>query len=286
MSIGIDSIRFFNLSSSPINKRFFDFLVALLKENDINAIVETHDVREKRLKEILGVLHGGRAALLDLATSEELVSKFPGLPTEVKTLECADSMFFTDGRWWPRLTMKEAVRSLIIKKARTLDIMGSAYIIGEGPCLRVFASLAVSLGYSKIFLVGNSKTDIIEQRDRLSKNFVGIDWRPLEASLLTMQTVGATLLINSMALSDNPVVMQDLAYFNYMKGQGLVVDLEVSPADGSLLDEAQRAGLRMLNGVEVRCHYEYAMLERLGFSQLISFEKFHQRWQQVLPDPQ
>jgi hypothetical protein len=284
-SSGMEAIKFFNLSPAPLDRIFLEFLVGLLKSKDIESIVETlpsagdwHQLKKK--------LTGSRAALLDLVDSQELVDQMPALPAEINLLSCADCLFYEGGEWWPRLNLKEAIRELIVKKARSLDIKESAYIIGQGPMLRLLGSLVVSFGFSKIYLVGLSIEDLNEQRDRLKKNFVGIDWRPLEATQLTMQTVNATLLINSISLSENPGLMSDLAYFNFMKKQGLVVDLDVLPLESVLLEEAKGANLRVLSGFEVRAQQDFGFMQRLGLSSLITFDEFSGRWLEYLKSVQ
>ncbi len=273
----MEILKLFNLSPAPLDQHFLEFLVGLLKnfgvEVEIKKLPSSGDWSELQKN-----LTGSRAAVLDLVDSQKLIKQMTTLPTETRLLGCADCLFFEDGGWWPRLNLKDAMRELIIKKARNLDINESAFIIGEGPLLRLLASLVISFGFSKVFLVGLSLVDLHEQRDRLKKTFVGIDWRPLEASQLTMQTVGAAILINSMPLEANPALLNDLAYFNFMKNQGLVVDLNVFPLESALIEEAHRANLRVLTGFQVRAQQDYGFLHRLGLAHLISFEDFSEKW--------
>ena len=275
------ALKFFNLSPAPLDQYFLEFLVELLKNHQINAEVEKLP-SGGNWQELQKKLTGSRAALLDLVDSQKLIGQMTTLPTETRLLSCADCLFYEDGAWWPRLNLKEAMRELIVKKARNLDINESAFIIGEGPMLRLLASLVVSFGFSKVFLVGLSLADVHEQRDRLKKNFVGIDWRPIEASQLTMQTVGATILVNSISLASNQGLMNDLAYFNFMKNQGLVVDLDVFPLESLLLEEAGRANLRTLSGFQVRAQQDFGFINRLGLAGLISFEDFSEKWLRYL----
>ena len=273
----MEALKFFNLSPAPLDQHFLEFLVGLLKNLEIEAQVEKLP-SSGNWQELQKKLTGSRAALLDLVDSQKLIGQMTTLPTETRLLGCADCLFYEDGAWWPRLNLKEAMRELIIKKAKNLDINESAFIIGEGPLLRLLASLVISFGFSKVFLVGLSIDDLHEQRDRLKKNFVGIDWRPMEASQLTMQTVGAAILINSIPLEPNPSLMNDLAYFNFMKNQGLVVDLNVFPLESGLIEEAHRANLRVLSGFQVRAQQDYGFIQRLGLTKLISFEDFSAQW--------
>ncbi len=273
----MEALKFFNLSPAPLDQHFLEFLVGLLKKLEIEAQVEKLP-SGGNWQELKKKLTGSRAALLDLVDSQKLIGQMTTLPTETRLLGCADCLFYEDGAWWPRLNLKEAMRELIIKKAKNLDINESAFIIGEGPLLRLLASLVISFGFSKVFLVGLSIGDLHEQRDRLKKNFVGIDWRPMEASQLTMQTVGAAILINSIPLEPNPSLMNDLAYFNFMKNQGLVVDLNVFPLESGLIEEAHRANLRVLSGFQVRAQQDYGFIQRLGLAKVISFEDFSAQW--------
>ncbi len=273
----METLKLFNLSPAPLDQHFLEFLVELLKsfgrEAEVKKIPSSGHWPDLQKK-----LKGSHAALLDLVDSQKLIGQMTTLPTETRLLACADCLFYEDGAWWPRLNLKEAMRELIIKKARNLDINESAFIIGEGPLLRLLASLVINFGFSKVFLVGLSMVDLQEQRDRLKKTFVGIDWRPLEASQLTMQTVGAAILINSMPLEANPALLNDLAYFNFMKNQGLVVDLNVFPLESALIEEAHRANLRVLSGFQVRAQQDYGFIHRLGLANLISFEDFSDKW--------
>lgn len=278
----MESVRLCNFSPSEVDQKFLEFLSQILKNNDVDVIVTKKTLTAESWPEIQKLLEGNNAAILDFATSEHLTQQIPALPTDVRILQCADSMFFQDGAWWPRLNLKEAIRHSVVSEARSLDIKDSAYIIGEGAMLRMTGALAASFGYKKIFLVGLLEDDIERQAKELQQYFVGIDWKPLLAHQMTMQTSGASLLINSISLGDNPLVMSDLAYFNFMKSDGLVVDLNVLPLENNLLIEAKQARLRTLSGFDIRTQQDFTFIERLGFSSLISEDAYKVKWHQFL----
>lgn len=270
----MQALKFFNLSNAAIDKKFFEFLVTLLKTENIDAKVESLDETGLSWIELQQKMQGAVASITDFRTSPDLVAKIPAQPTDVKAFQCADSLFFENGQWWPRLNLKEAIRLLIVKKVRSLDIRESAYVIGEGPMLRLLAGLVVTFGFSKVYMVGLSNEDVHNQIEILKKNYVGIDWRPLDTNQLTMQTVGATLLVNSVSLTEDTGLASDLAYFNFMKGQGLVVDLEVYPSTHPILEEAEKASLRVLSGFDVRAQQDYLFLQRIGLGEIIKFETY------------
>lgn len=280
----MESVKIFNLSPAEIDKKFLDFLVPILKNNDVDASIEELIYSGESWSEFKKKLEGGSGALMDMAHSRQLIQDIPALPTEIRSLYCADSMFFQDSKWWPRLNLKEAIRILIVKKARSLDIKESAYVVGQGAMLRMLGALVAGFGFSKVYLVGLSLTDVEHQMQELKQNFMGVDWRPLEAHQLTMQTIGATLLINSLSLANDSGLMSDLAYFNFMKNQGLVVDLNVVPIDNPLIEEAKRASLRTLSGFEVRTQQDLLFIERLGYLPLISVDAYAIKWEEYLSE--
>lgn len=273
----MEGLKFYNLSNETLDQQFLEFLVGFLKTVNIQAVVEKiHG--SASWPELQKRMTGSRAALLNLTESQKLVGQMVTLPTETRLLGCADCLFYQDGAWWPRLNLKDAMHELIVKKARTLDINESAYIIGEGAMLRVMASLVVGFGFSRVHLVGLTLRDAEDQRDRLKKNFMGIDWRTLDISQLTMQTDGGTIMVNALPVANNVNLMNDLAYFNFMKNDGLIIDLNVFPLESPLVDEAVRAQLRTLSGFQVRAQQDYGFLHRLGLDQLISLEDFSEKW--------
>jgi shikimate dehydrogenase len=278
----MESVKIVNLSPVLTDQKFLEFVARILQNNDIETVIETHTLGDMSWPQVQGLLQGSRAAILDLATSEQFIQQIPTLPAEVRTLLCADSMFYQDGGWWPRLNLKEAVRHLIVTQAKNIDIKESAYIIGEGAMLRTMSALAVSFGYRVVYLVGLLEDDLERQKRELQRSFVGVDFRPLQAHQMTMQTTGASLLINTMPLEDNPALMSDLAYFNFMKNNGLVIDLNVFPLENTILMEATQANLRILTGFEVRTQQDFTFIERLGFSSLISEGAYKVRWREYL----
>ena len=278
----MEPVKIVNLSPVETDQKFLEFIGKVLKNNDVDVVIETRPLGELSWTQVQGLLRGSRAAILDLVTSEQFIQQIPTLPADVRILQCADSLFFEDGAWWPRLNLKEAVRHLIVTKAKNIDIKESAYIIGEGPMLRAMAALAVSFGYRVVYLVGLLEDDLERQKKELQRSFVGVDFRPLQAHQMTMQTTGASLMINTMPLEDNAALMSDVAYFNFMKNNGLVIDLNVFPFENTILMEAMQANLRTLSGFEVRTQQDFTFIERLGFSSLISQDAYKVKWREYL----
>lgn len=279
----MSSLQFMNFSKDPIDTKFLEHLKILMNEQGVELHIEMASAGQT-WAELQRRLKGFRAVLIDVNQSPELVRQIPILPTEVRSLYCADGIFLEDGQWWPRLDLKDAIHELIVKKGKNLDIKETAFIIGEGVFLRLLGALAASFGFARVTMVGLSEEDVQQQIRFLQQAFVGIDWRMMEASQLTMQTSTATLLMNALSIKSHEHIVNDLAYFNFMKPQGLFVDLNMWPFENLLLEEAGRASLRSISGIEVRTQRNYHFLRRLGLSQLITFEDYAARWRQYVLD--
>lgn len=206
------------------------------------------------------------AVRCSLAESLVYLPSCPVVPMKASQLGTADQFLPSRGRWTPELMIEKALLRGLVQHAQHLDLKESAYLIGEGAELRVIAAAALGLGFKHICLVGENEEDLIEQDQILRRMFVGAQIKMLPTHALTLQTVGASLLINSLPLSTREDLAADLAYFNFMRRGGVIVDLQDLRTNSDLLEEARRAGLRTLTAPTVFALRDQFFLESLGLS--------------------
>lgn len=209
---------------------------------------------------------------ISLQRSLDWLKKCPVQPVTVSLYGAADAFLRTDRGWSPELFIEKSLHQTIIREAHHVDIRESAYIIGNGPLLRVVAGVALGLGFRRVYLVGEDESDLLAQRDLLKRVFIGAEVLTLPAHSLTLQTVGASLLVNTFPLKDRPELSADLAYFNFMRKGGLVLDLYGFGGEQPVLDEALRAGLRVIPAHLVSAGRDLALLRSLKI-ETASFEK-------------
>lgn len=226
-------------------------------------------------------LKGASAAFVDPKMSAAVLPLFHVVPTQVRSVEILDSLFSDHGGWYPRLLIHEVLRRVFVAEARDLDIRAPAFIIGDGPLCRVAAAVIAEMGIAEIFLVGEP-ADLEIQKKILSRSQLGIVFHVLAPEELTMQATSAGIVVNTADLSSQKVLLTDLSYFNFMKQAGFALDLSLVTEPNPLLEEAERADLRILPYTLIMKTLTGLWLERLGASHLVTDQEIVQLWSDFL----
>jgi shikimate dehydrogenase len=190
-------------------------------------------------------------ALFSFAEAQKLLPQLPTLPPVVKSLQCFDAFSPEDGKWYPRLFLYEALRSVLVESARDLDNRAPAFVVGEGDELRVGASVCAHLGFTEVYLIGENSVTLAEDVRILSRGYFGVQFKVLPIEELTIQSVSGSLVINTVDMDQHEALLNDLSYFNFLKNTGYVLDCCLGNLQSPLLEEAEKAGLRVLRPAQV-----------------------------------
>lgn len=208
---------------------------------------------------------GREAWRLAPGSHPDWMKRAPSLGVRVSRLGILDCAFRDSrGALDVELLLENALHDVIVSQGRGLDLRDNAYVIGAGGALGAGAAVALGLGYQRVHLVAEDDAPTTREIRALEKFFLGSEVRPVSAAALTLQPSSASLLINLLDLEKNPELSADLAYFNFMRRGGLVVDLTPSAGGKDLSVEAEQAGLRVLPAFEVTAEYEMLFARRLG----------------------
>lgn len=241
--------------------RFLQFLAA--KKSGLFDLVK-HDQYAPEL------LEGADAALFSFEQSRMLYPSLQVLPTQVRLLECFDFYLPENSKWYPRLLFYEAIHNVLVKRARDLDIRVPAFIVGQGECLRVAAAVCTELGYSEIYLIGENAAELHRESRILSRGNLGIKFTVLPIEELTIQAVSASLIINTVQLPHESELLKDLSYFNFMNTGGYAFDCHLGNLESELMEEAERAELKVLYPTDLLQALVEIVLEKLKQSDLVS----------------
>lgn len=251
---------------------FFRFLEFLSKKNSWD--LEFHHQAGLTPE----VHHDAAGIAVDLSLSKSLLEGIAVQPTLVRNLQSLDSFFQDDGAWLPRMLYYEALRLVLIEKARDLDIRQPAFVIGRAEKMRIVASLLAEMGFSNIYLVSADADDLAQQQEFLSRRQLGIRFHKVPAEELTLQVVSAAIVVNAEDLYNDEALLSDLSYFNYMKGNGYVLDLHWEAEKNLLLEEARSAELKTLSPVLILGHLVNLWLQRLNLSIQMKVEDVEESW--------
>ncbi|MGZ3747050.1 MAG: hypothetical protein ACXWRE_06775 [Pseudobdellovibrionaceae bacterium] len=230
------------------------------------------------------VQEGASLIKVPLEKSAALLEHFPQLPTAVRWLEAADSLVLEEGhQWWPRLYLGEALRKLIIQRFRDLDVSLNSYVIGANQMGRVAAAALAELGYAHVSLVDEDTEKLDSEIKFLRKYLFGLQIQGVPAQTLTLQEKPGSLMLNTLSLQSERGILGDLSYFNFMKTGGVVVDISECTLHNQLLEEAERASLKVLSGLEVQSQCDVALLMKLFPQQYLTYEDYFESFSEFLP---
>ncbi|HWU43802.1 MAG TPA: hypothetical protein VN132_10200, partial [Bdellovibrio sp.] len=104
---------------------FFRFLEHLAKEQGWDFQFEQQTEFHTQL------LDEASMANVDMNLSGTILPQLHVLPTLVRTVQCLDAFVQEDGHWYPRLIFFDALRAVLVDRARDLDIRLPAFVVGH-----------------------------------------------------------------------------------------------------------------------------------------------------------
>ncbi|HEY8269293.1 MAG TPA: hypothetical protein VIG33_00270 [Pseudobdellovibrionaceae bacterium] len=284
-----------DVNANPVSGKIFEFAETLslaglhmnhyFKNRNWRAECLSLPGRElKDLKAWLPYVQEGALLLkMPLENSAEFLAHFPQLPTAVSWLEAADSLVLENGQWWPRLYLCDTLRTLVIHRFRDLDISLNSYVIGANKTGRAVAAALAELGFSHVSLVDEDAEKLDTEIKLLRRYLFGVQIEGILAQTLTIQEKPGSMMVNTLRMQSHDSILGDLSYFNFMKAGGVVIDISECTPHNQLLEEAERANLKILSGLAVQAQYDVDMLVRLFPHQYITYEDYFESFGEALP---
>jgi shikimate dehydrogenase len=227
------------------------------------------------------LLVGADIAKVEMSLSSVILPQMGVQPAMVRSLQSVDFLLKEEGTWLPRSFLYEAFKKVLIEQARGLDNRDPAFVVGSSEEAVVVAAGLVNLGFRQIYMTGVDAAELDLKAELLRKNFFGVKFFTLMADYLTAQTIGAGLVINTTTVLDDKELLRDMSYFNFMKRNGFVIDLNLVPQN-PLLEEAERAELRAIYPIPFAAQQTYFYLDHLGLLGELTVEDLSSSWEKFL----
>lgn len=224
-------------------------------------------------------LEGFNALLLAPTTAALFIQMWPKLPSEVVETGFADAVFYDQKQWWFRSFLKESMRQLIIEKSPQLDTHSLAYVTGSEATARLCAAVVAQMGFRRITFIARDQDAIQLLVDRLQRMYFDLEVKILKDTELTLQPSNGSILLNCLAADSGEAMLDDLPYLNFLKKDGLVVDLPYPQGVKHLTEEADHVGIRHVDGFELCVLRDFLFLQSLlGKAFALSREEHREMW--------
>jgi shikimate 5-dehydrogenase len=229
----------------------FDFLASYLKglghSVEFDYIETTQDAFPEKIEQAMLQYQHIRVS----SPFGEKVHEFVNaVPMDTMTQRSSDCLIFDQGEWWARSMLSEGlVRELASMKK--LDISETAMIVGAGASCRAVIAALLKVGFKKFNI-----TEKFEERGRLlmkdlKETYFGVDFRFTPQSSITQLPGVHSVVINTTPFTPNNDLLHELYYCNFLKPEGIVIDLTMIPFETPLIKAALQVGARVVHGCEV-----------------------------------
>jgi hypothetical protein len=139
--------------------------------------------------------------------------------------------------------LQKSFRETVLSHSSIVDNRRPAFFIGDGPFFRTACSALIMMGFSKFYICSPNFEKVRNDVEFLKKSFFGIDFSILSTEEVTQLKDPSSIVVNLLKGDVKVRLNEDLSYFNYLQLTGVVFDLYSQDDQRFYVEEAQRAGL-------------------------------------------
>ncbi len=229
----------------------FDYLSKFLTDagipNKLDYIECSAEDFPKKIREVMATYDHIRVGS---PFGEKVPLEVDQLPMVTLTQKAADCLIKEEGRWWARSMLTEGLAREVAVVKR-LDIAETAFIIGTGASCRAVIAALLKMGFKKF-----NMTERIEERGRkilkdLQSTYFGVDFRFTPQAAVTMLPGTHSIVVNTTPFVASNDLLNELYYCNFLKPNGVVIDLTLVPTETPLLKAVKQVEGRIIHGYEV-----------------------------------
>ena len=177
------------------------------------------------------------------------------------TLQSADCLQQINGKWWPRSLMSEALLRGILRKKLSIDLHSKAIVIGTGATAKASLHPLIKLGFQQIAFTDTDVAAGYDFIDKLKRRIFGVEFEFVEQQDISLLPGTFSVVVNTTPDTGSNSLIEDLSFFNYLRPQGVVIDLSVAPGELSFIGQAKLVQAQSLSGYEIAADVDALWLE-------------------------
>lgn len=198
---------------------------------------------------------------------QKTLKRFARRTQQVQDVGCFDYVEKKDKELWPDLILWKEFTQVLVSQVKQMDFSAVAYIVGANPVATCVLTGLVHLGFQKIRWIIHDDDFIPEEIDRIQKTYFGLQLEILSSSKLSLRSVDGAILVNTTTFENRPEMLQDISYFNFIRQDSFVVDLDLCRSFSKrfaspLIEEASSMGLQFLPAPLFMYEIDRAILEK------------------------
>jgi shikimate 5-dehydrogenase len=182
---------------------------------------------------------------------QELLKNFKKHSMLVDQLGAGDCLIRKGDEWWVDAILYYVFTELFSRYGSLLDISAELLIIGAGATTRWSVAAALRAGFSYINISSKFDDEGMALVAALRKKYFGANFRYVPQDRLVLLPGTNSLMINTTPMVPSNDLLIELSYLNFLRPDGMIWDMVVSPAYTPLVKESEQVGIKCVRGCEV-----------------------------------
>lgn len=174
------------------------------------------------------------------------------LPSMLLTLRSADAWMRSTGakgdEWWPRNHLADGIGHAIAMTVTNLDFSGGVFVVGASEVSRAAVAALVKVGFSRFGIVDPDDELCENLIEELKSSYFNIQFSAIARHLVTQLPGIYSFAVNTLVEGRDDGVLAELFYFNFLKTNGIWMDLAPLPVNFQLEAEARTVGASVVPG--------------------------------------
>lgn len=168
-----------------------------------------------------------------------------------RQLGVADCLIHQGGQWWPRSCLYEGLKMALKAYGEKLDLGSSVLVVGSGVAARSSIVALTQAGFKKVNISCRNPESGRKLIEFLQNYFFGIEFEFIHKDNLVSLPGVNSVVVNATPCVEDNELLKELCYLNFLKREGLVIELNLAPVKTPLVIEAEQVGAYALYGYEI-----------------------------------
>lgn len=204
--------------------------------------------------------------------------------TDALRLKSIDAIYFDekDG-WWPHLSFDDAFSYYLSDFEKGLITRDPVFVIGSGGLARSVISGLIKIGYAKINIASEDEKAALEIQKDFGAIFFNSTFSHTARDSVTLLPGVHNIVVNTYDFPEKDEFLRDLYFFNFLKKNGIVVDLNETPLNTPLIQIAEDINAKVIQGAKVLAYSDF-LWARIAFKKDFVFKDYQEKVLQNLKD--
>jgi shikimate 5-dehydrogenase len=187
-------------------------------------------------------------------------------PKDLLALQSVDALVKTHdvngSLWWPRNFLSDGIVRVIAEGQSDLDFSRPVLLTGARSTSRSVIAALAKIGFNK-FTICDPQDDLARQFvAEMTRAFFNLDLQMHERMNITQLPSVYAMAANLVKPTEDAEFINELMYFNFLRPNGIWLDLVTMPPNSALEAEAINIGADVRSGIRVAASVDLAWAER------------------------